>query len=181
MQTLNPWGNLSGKLWEGHLTLSELHFLLLKRGRMLTAALGGSLHTYVCLFGPDALCMCVCVVLPCKLKFHAVFSACKFIYICLYMLKRILSALLSKWVTHSPIHIDEIPMMLSIQSQFVLHFQRRMSTVAHCMLNTNTLCWWELVSNGNVKFLFDFRARSGQTLDSSPSWPRIGMRGRSLA
>lgn len=104
MQTWNPWGNLSGKLWEGHLTLSELHFLLLKRGRMLTAALGGSLHTYVCLFGPDALCMCVCVVLPCKLKFHAVFSVCKFIYIFIYVEAHSLCSTLEMSYTFSHSH-----------------------------------------------------------------------------
>lgn len=118
MQTLNPWRDLLGKLWGGRLTLSpllheELITLWPKRGRGLTAALGGSLHPYICV-SVWAWCSLYVSVWSChvKLNFYAVFSAC--IYSLCVLLKRTLSALLLEWTTHPPL-------LHKISPRFIAH------------------------------------------------------------
>lgn len=128
MQTLNP--SSTGKLWEGHLTLSylldeELRFLLLKRGR-------GWLHRiHMCVFirAWCSSCVCVCVCYWC-------WSA---LSVSLTSLKR---------VTHPPIHTKYPSFNRTshrkafgdpVQPSISIHLQGRRSTAAHCMLNTNTL------------------------------------------
>lgn len=55
----------------------ELHFLLLKRGRMLTAPLRGFI-IYICvyLFGLDAVsvCLCVCVWSSCHAELFIIYT-----------------------------------------------------------------------------------------------------------